>query len=151
MDSFENLPKSDDGGPSSEVIQRGLLLWATGIAKETVNHQFVKTAAAHQANRGVSRPWTAICLDDRGPVEEDEEAFIDPSDRDNGSSDCCLDYEEYLQMLFDREIGSGFKRDEGVDPGSGFGRLASLTYITSWQDYPRSLHRARSRPKVSRA
>ncbi|XP_030454504.1 cyclin-D5-1-like [Syzygium oleosum] len=57
------------------------------------------------------------CLDDGGPVEEDEEAFIDPSDRDDGSGDCCLDDEEYLQMLFDRETGSGFKRDEGVDPG----------------------------------
>ncbi|KAI6668706.1 hypothetical protein NL676_007240 [Syzygium grande] len=85
-----------------------------------------------------------------GPVEEDEEALIDPNDRDDGSADRCLDYEEYLQMLFDRETGYGFKRDEGVDSGSGFGMLARF-YLHHCGKITQGASTEHGRPKVSRA
>ncbi|KAF8023092.1 hypothetical protein BT93_F0555 [Corymbia citriodora subsp. variegata] len=63
------------------------------------------------------------CLDDRGPVGEDEESV------DLG--DCSLDDEEYLQMLFDRETGSGFDRGGALDPGKWIesARFGVLSWI----------------------
>ncbi|XP_030537917.2 LOW QUALITY PROTEIN: cyclin-D5-1-like [Rhodamnia argentea] len=70
------------------------------------------------------------CLDDRGLVEEDDE-FGDLSDRNDGSGDCSLHDEEYLQMLFDRETRSGSKRDEALDPGKWItsARFNALSWI----------------------